>query len=441
MASIGPLPFIVETKAETCLLVSNKKQQRPSSAFSTPRPRNSRVLAVLGDPTSGGSLFGDRLGAGCSRGQQWSTKNVKATNAEGVGGSESENTLNATVEKSKKVLAMQRDLLQQISERRKLISSIKSNINNLEENEVSCKLGNKSLSTIDPPSASVKNIDGNQNASTLSSSHAHSKTSRAPEFRPSAVSNGSGEDVKERGQSLPPNKVSSVKERGQSLPPNKVSSVKETGQSLPANKVSPNAVSTKQLSKTKSEEVWSDELPSFLSNASNKSNLKDEEHEDLAGQVLELTSSEINPPIAEYEKPPPLAGANVMNIILVAAECAPWSKTGGLGDVAGALPKALARRGHRVMVVAPRYGDYAEAQDSGVRKRYKVNGQDFEVAYFQAYIDGVDFVFMDTPMFRHLGSSIYGGSQLDILKRMVLFCKAAVEVNILIMLKFTFLGL
>lgn len=32
---------------------------------------------------------------------------------------------------------------------------------------------------------------------------------------------------------------------------------------------------------------------------------------------------------SESEKPP-LAGANVMNIILVAAECAPWSKTGNL---------------------------------------------------------------------------------------------------------------
>lgn len=30
----------------------------------------------------------------------------------------------------------------------------------------------------------------------------------------------------------------------------------------------------------------------------------------------------------EVVKPPPLAGANVMNVILVAAECAPWSKTG-----------------------------------------------------------------------------------------------------------------
>ena len=43
-----------------------------------------------------------------------------------------------------------------------------------------------------------------------------------------------------------------------------------------------------------------------------------------------------------------------MDIVFVSAEVAPWSKTGGLGDVVGSLPVALARRGHRVMVVAPR---------------------------------------------------------------------------------------
>jgi len=43
-----------------------------------------------------------------------------------------------------------------------------------------------------------------------------------------------------------------------------------------------------------------------------------------------------------------------MDIVFVSAEVAPWSKTGGLGDVIGSLPIALAKRGHRVMVVAPR---------------------------------------------------------------------------------------
>lgn len=45
-----------------------------------------------------------------------------------------------------------------------------------------------------------------------------------------------------------------------------------------------------------------------------------------------------------------------MEILFVASEVAPWSKTGGLGDVGGALPRALAARGHAVHVVTPRYG-------------------------------------------------------------------------------------
>ncbi|CAL5420752.1 unnamed protein product [Camellia sinensis] len=99
----------------------------------------------------------------------------------------------------------------------------------------------------------------------------------------------------------------------------------------------------------------------------------------------------------------------------------------GLGDVAGALPKALARRGHRVMVVAPKYGDYSELQNTAVYKKYKVDGQDVDVSYFQAYIDGVDFIFVDRYMFHNFKSNIYGGDRVEILKHMVLFCKAAVE--------------
>ncbi|WVZ73689.1 hypothetical protein U9M48_021971 [Paspalum notatum var. saurae] len=130
----------------------------------------------------------------------------------------------------------------------------------------------------------------------------------------------------------------------------------------------------------------------------------------------------------EDKEPGPLAGPNVMNVVVVASECAPFCKTGGLGDVVGALPKALARRGHRVMVVIPRYGEYAEARDLGVRRRYRVAGQDSEVTYFHSYIDGVDFVFIEAPPFRHRHNDIYGGERSDILKRMILFCKAAVEV-------------
>ncbi|KAG8091672.1 hypothetical protein GUJ93_ZPchr0012g19393 [Zizania palustris] len=89
--------------------------------------------------------------------------------------------------------------------------------------------------------------------------------------------------------------------------------------------------------------------------------------------------SEVGQPVAKGTSDNPSASANVdlINIILVAAECAPWSKTGGLGDVAGALPKALARRGHRVMVVVPMYKNYAEPQQLGEPRRYQVAGQVF----------------------------------------------------------------
>jgi starch synthase len=57
-----------------------------------------------------------------------------------------------------------------------------------------------------------------------------------------------------------------------------------------------------------------------------------------------------------------------MEILFVASEVSPWSKTGGLGDVAGALPRALAARGHKVSVVTPRYGSIAAAPAGFVRR-------------------------------------------------------------------------
>ena len=49
-----------------------------------------------------------------------------------------------------------------------------------------------------------------------------------------------------------------------------------------------------------------------------------------------------------------------MKILFVASEAAPFAKTGGLGDVIGALPRALAARGHEILVVLPKYGSIDE---------------------------------------------------------------------------------
>ena len=44
-----------------------------------------------------------------------------------------------------------------------------------------------------------------------------------------------------------------------------------------------------------------------------------------------------------------------LNIIMMASECVPYAKTGGLADVVGALPKALKKRGHDVKIIIPKY--------------------------------------------------------------------------------------
>ncbi|WP_457743740.1 glycogen synthase GlgA [Sulfurimonas sp.] len=44
-----------------------------------------------------------------------------------------------------------------------------------------------------------------------------------------------------------------------------------------------------------------------------------------------------------------------LNILFVASEVVPFAKTGGLADVAGALPKAIKELGHNIIVVMPRY--------------------------------------------------------------------------------------
>ncbi|XP_051191144.1 soluble starch synthase 2-1, chloroplastic/amyloplastic isoform X4 [Lolium perenne] len=263
----------------------------------------------------------------------------------------SNDALRATIRKSREVLAMHRDLLQQLSEKKKLISIIEaSSIQNGQEAS-----SGSSFSIPDPVSEGQEigydlqmYLDRRSQKSQVRSNHGESISGQHEYF-------GSLEG-----------KVSNADVNG--------SPVKDY--------------------------------------MAQQSQISEEKHSVTEGINDNSSSS---------------ASVDIMNIILVAAECAPWSKTGGLGDVAGALPKALSKRGHRVMAVVPMYGKYEEPQQIGESKRYQVAGQDMEVKYHHAYIDGVDFVFVDNPLFHNVESEIYGGNRTDILKRMVLLCKAAVE--------------
>ncbi|GIL46717.1 hypothetical protein Vafri_3634, partial [Volvox africanus] len=134
------------------------------------------------------------------------------------------------------------------------------------------------------------------------------------------------------------------------------------------------------------------------------------------------------------------------DLVFVTAEVAPWSKTGGLGDVMGALPRALASRGHRVMVVSPRYlspstaDRYKDLMDTGVRASLDLGssrhggGGVHQVGYFHAHKDGVDWVFVDHMSYHREGTP-YGnahGTYGDNLFRFSLLCLAACEAPLLL---------
>lgn len=128
-----------------------------------------------------------------------------------------------------------------------------------------------------------------------------------------------------------------------------------------------------------------------------------------------------------------------MNIAFIAAEVAPWSKTGGLGDVCGALPRALAVGGaHRVITVSPRYKDYPDAWDTGVRVQIHLFGQTHEVRFFHARDATAPggtchHLFVDHPSFRRAG--IYGdsnGAYGDNLFRFALLSRAGIEAAALV---------
>ena len=48
-------------------------------------------------------------------------------------------------------------------------------------------------------------------------------------------------------------------------------------------------------------------------------------------------------------------------VMMVSSEVSPWARSGGLADVLGALPQALAALGYHVAVVVPRYMQAADA--------------------------------------------------------------------------------
>ena len=113
-----------------------------------------------------------------------------------------------------------------------------------------------------------------------------------------------------------------------------------------------------------------------------------------------------------------------MNILLAASEVVPYAKTGGLADVAGALPKALARLGHNVRVVMPRYKlEKIEASGERLAEDLSVpfNFGERRVAVYVDRSGEVPVYFIDAPEY-FPRAKLYGES--DDIERFGFFSRA-----------------
>lgn len=117
-----------------------------------------------------------------------------------------------------------------------------------------------------------------------------------------------------------------------------------------------------------------------------------------------------------------------MQIVFAAAEAAPYAKVGGLADVAGSLPQALAALGHDVTLYLPlhRTIDPAKFQitDRAPSRSVPYGKAKLRVAYPSVVRDGVRVVFVRND--QRLGRDrVYG--ETDDAKRYALFCRAVFE--------------
>ena len=92
-----------------------------------------------------------------------------------------------------------------------------------------------------------------------------------------------------------------------------------------------------------------------------------------------------------------------MQIVFASAECAPFVKTGGLGDVAGSLPEALVRAGAEVIVMVPKYAtikDEYKAQMEHFADFYVSLGWRNEYCGLEKLErDGVTYMFVDNERY------------------------------------------
>jgi starch synthase len=90
-----------------------------------------------------------------------------------------------------------------------------------------------------------------------------------------------------------------------------------------------------------------------------------------------------------------------LHVAFVTSEMAPFAKTGGLADISAALPKALARLGHRVTVILPRYASIPFPPGELVGSVHvPVDGLPRSAGYYRRVTEaGVEIIFVEHPPF------------------------------------------
>ena len=84
---------------------------------------------------------------------------------------------------------------------------------------------------------------------------------------------------------------------------------------------------------------------------------------------------------------------------MVSSEARPFAKTGGLADVCGALPLALARLGHTVTIVVPKYRETRTDGAAGEAAQIPFGVHNFPVRFIEQKVaDGVTAVLIDAPV-------------------------------------------
>ena len=124
------------------------------------------------------------------------------------------------------------------------------------------------------------------------------------------------------------------------------------------------------------------------------------------------------------------SGAPYLSILMVASEAFPFAKTGGLGDVLGALPSALRRLGHEVTVVMPRYRDVEVAAAVSQRLEMSMGNRSFSLGLAEVEGDAGERVVLVECAELYDRNGLYGNGSLDYTDNAVRFgvlCRAALE--------------